>query len=85
MPKQKYKRSPKKGEKNGKKRSKQEPPFLGHKSNSHRGEYSKHPPKTTILVLRKRRSPSFAPSFAKSLRTFIQTIMLYIFNKIKSK
>lgn len=66
----------KKGKKNGEKGSKQEPLFLGHKLNFHRGEYSKHPPKTSILVLRKRCSPNFAPSFAKSLRTFILTIML---------
>jgi hypothetical protein len=34
-----------------KKTIKQEPPFLGHKMNSHGGEFPKHPPKTHILVL----------------------------------
>ena len=42
---------PKNGYKNVKRGPKQEPPFLGHKLNFHGGEYSKHPPKTTILVL----------------------------------
>ncbi len=44
---------PKNGQKNAKNGLKQDTPILGHDSDFVGGEYSKHPSKTTIIVLRK--------------------------------